>query len=149
MNDASPYEPVDADVEERIRKSYERQALMRHLGARLELVAQGRVHVVLPGGEHLTGHHGHIHPGATSAVADTAGEFAALTLVGPRDDVVGFEYKINFTAPAEGDHLEAIGTVIRAGRTLSVSRLEVFGVDGSRRRLVATGQQTLLRVAVP
>ena len=56
------------------------------------------------------------------------------------------EYKINLMAPAAGDHLEAVGTVVQAGRTLTVCRLEVFDVHGTQRSLVATGQQTLIRV---
>lgn len=56
------------------------------------------------------------------------------------------EYKINLMAPAAGDYLEAVGTVVKAGRTLTVCRLEVFGVQGTQRSLVATGQQTLIRV---
>ncbi|CAM3251341.1 Thioesterase superfamily protein [Stackebrandtia soli] len=56
------------------------------------------------------------------------------------------EYKINLLAPAQGDHIEAIGTVVKAGRTLTVRRLEVHGVRDDERTLVATGQQTLIRV---
>lgn len=56
------------------------------------------------------------------------------------------EYKINLLAPAVGDHIEAVGTVLRSGRTLTVCRLEVFGVRGSERSLVATGQQPLICV---
>jgi uncharacterized protein (TIGR00369 family) len=60
-----------------------------------------------------------------------------------KTDVLTVEYKINFVAPAAGDYLEAVGTVVKAGRTLTVCRLEVFG---AQRSLVATGQQTLIRV---
>jgi acyl-coenzyme A thioesterase PaaI-like protein len=42
--------------------------------------------------------------------------------------------------------IEAVGTVVKAGRTLTVCRLEVFGVAGAQRDLIATGQQTLIRV---
>ncbi|SBT88525.1 Thioesterase superfamily protein [Streptomyces sp. DI166] len=56
------------------------------------------------------------------------------------------EYKINLLAPAVGDHLEAIGTVLKSGRTLTVCQLEVYGVRDDRRTLVANGQQTLIRV---
>jgi acyl-coenzyme A thioesterase PaaI-like protein len=60
--------------------------------------------------------------------------------------VLTVEYKIHLLAPAEGDHLEAVGTVLKAGRTLTVCRLEVFAVRDDRRTLVAAGQQTLIRV---
>jgi acyl-coenzyme A thioesterase PaaI-like protein len=60
--------------------------------------------------------------------------------------VLTVEYKINLLAPAVGDHIEAIGTVLKSGRTLTVRRLEVFGVQDGRRSLVANGQQTLIRI---
>ncbi|WP_277877050.1 hypothetical protein [Kribbella rubisoli] len=36
--------------------------------------------------------------------------------------------------------------MIKAGRTLTICKLEVFGVAGDRRTLVAVGQQTLIQV---
>lgn len=59
------------------------------------------------------------------------------------------EYKINLLSPAVGDHIEAVGTVLKSGRTLTVCPLEVFGIQGDQRKLVANGQQTLIRVARP
>ena len=54
------------------------------------------------------------------------------------------EYKINLLALAQGDRLDAIGTVIKSGRTLTVCRLEVHAAQQCT--LVTTGQQTLIRV---
>jgi acyl-coenzyme A thioesterase PaaI-like protein len=62
-------------------------------------------------------------------------------------DVLTVEYKLNLVAPATGDHLEAVGNVLKSGRTLSVCRLEVFAVQGAERKLVAAGQQTLITVS--
>ncbi|WP_406446306.1 PaaI family thioesterase [Streptomyces sp. NBC_00631] len=120
---------------------------MAHLGARITKIAPGRVHIVLPARPEVTQQHGYIHAGATSAVADSAGGYAALTLFPEDCDVLTVEYKINLLAPAVGDHIEAIGTVLRSGRTLTVCRLEVYGVrDAGERTLVANGQQTLIRL---
>lgn len=134
------------EVHARITSSFERQGLMRHLGARLGHIAPGRVHIVLPSRPELTQQHGYIHAGATGAVADSAGGYAALTVFPDKTEVLTVEYKINLMAPAAGDYLEAVGTVVKSGRTLTVCRLEVFGVQGMQRSLVATGQQTLIRV---
>lgn len=54
------------------------------------------------------------------------------------------EFKINLLAPAQGDYLEAVGTVVRSGRTLTICQLEVFGVTEQGRAQVALGQQTLI-----
>ena len=94
----------------------------------------------------------HHHPderlGALAAVrAHTAGGYAALTLFADDAEVLTVEYKLNLMAPAEGDHLEAVGTVLKSGRTLTVCRLEVYGVRAEQRTMVAAGQQTLIRIA--
>ena len=143
---AEQVQPADAapEIQARIRTSFERQGLMRHLGARLAHIGPGRVHVLLASRPEVTQQHGYIHAGATSAIADSAGGYAALTLFPDRTEVLTVEFKINLLAPAAGDHIEAVGTVLKAGRTLTVCQLEVFAVQDSSRSLVAVGLQTLV-----
>jgi uncharacterized protein (TIGR00369 family) len=120
---------------------------MTHLGAQITSMAPGCVHIVLAARKEVSQQHGYIHAGATSAIADSAGGYAALTLFPEDCEVLTVEFKINLLAPALGDHLEAIGTVLKSGRTLTVCRMEVYAVrDGAVRTLVANGQQTLIRV---
>ncbi|MFC4913796.1 PaaI family thioesterase [Actinomadura gamaensis] len=144
QDDTQRHEQAAPNVRARIRESFERQGLMRHLGARLAHIGPGRVHIVLPARPEVTQQHGYFHAGATSAIADSAGGYAAFTLFPDDSSVLTVEYKINLLAPAEGDHIEAVGTVLKSGRTLTVCNLEVFGVRGEERRLVAAGQQTLI-----
>ncbi|QBX56414.1 PaaI family thioesterase [Nocardioides seonyuensis] len=145
MSDQTP-EQASREVIDRVQGSFDRQGLMRLLGAQLTHVAPGRVQVTLSHRDEVTQQHGYIHAGATSAIADTAGGYAALTLMPPTSEVLTVEYKLNLVAPAAGDHLEAIGTVLKSGRTLSICRLEVFAVSDDGRKLVAAGQQTLIGV---
>ncbi|MEU6083741.1 PaaI family thioesterase [Streptomyces sp. NPDC047108] len=149
MDDRAQQERATPETEARIRSSFDRQGLMRHLGARITQVGPGRVHIVLPSRPEVTQQHGYFHAGATSAIADSAGGYAAFTLFPEDTDVLTVEYKINLLAPAVGDHIEAVGTVLKSGRTLTVCQLEVFGVRDGHRKLVANGQQTLIRVNVP
>ncbi|MER5440456.1 PaaI family thioesterase [Streptomyces sp. NPDC002790] len=150
MQDHTRQEQASPAVRRRVQDSFDRQGLMAHLGARLAHIGHGRVHIVLPARHEVTQQHGYIHAGATSAIADSAGGYAALTLFDEESEVLTVEYKINLLAPAAGDHLEAIGTILKAGRTLTVCQLEVYGIqDGGERKLVANGQQTLIRVNRP
>lgn len=146
MTHETPLEQAAADVQARVRASFDRQGLMGHLGAHLAHIGPGRVHIALPSRPEVTQQHGYFHAGATSSVADSAGGYAALTVFPEGSEVLTVEYKINLLAPAVGDHLEAVGRVVRSGRTLTVCALEVFGVSGEQRSLVAAGQQTLIRV---
>ncbi|MFB9578277.1 PaaI family thioesterase [Streptomyces yanii] len=150
MEDETQQEQASPTVQKRVRDSFNRQGLMAHLGARLTHIGPGRVHIVLPARPEMAQQHGYVHAGATSAIADSAGGYAALTLFNEDSEVLTVEYKINLLTPAAGTHLEAIGTVLRSGRTLTVCQLEVYGVQGDgERKLVANGQQTLIRVTRP
>lgn len=133
-----------ASSEQRVRDSFARQGLMRHLGAELLEVAGGLVRIRMPFREELTQQHGYFHAGATSSIADTAGGYAGYTLFPDDSSVLTIEFKINLVAPAQGEYLEAVGQVIRSGRTLTICQLEVFGITGTERKLVAVGQQTLM-----
>lgn len=147
MDDRTHTEQVSPEVRHRVRASFDRQGLMSHLGARMSHIGPGRVHIVLPGRPEVTQQHGYFHAGATSAIADSAGGYAAYTLFPEGTEVLTVEYKINLLAPAVGGHIEAVGTVLKSGRTLTVCQLEVFAVRGdTERKLVANGQQTLIRV---
>lgn len=145
MEDESGREQAAPDVRARIQDSFDRQGLMRLLGARVDHVGPGAVHIVMPSRPEVTQQHGYVHAGAISAIADSAGGYAALTLFPEGAEVLTVEYKINFLAPA-ADHLEAVGTVRKSGRTLTVCQLDVFGISDGNTSLVATGQQTLIRV---
>jgi uncharacterized protein (TIGR00369 family) len=76
-------------------------------------------------------------------IADTACGYAAFSLMPADCSLVTVEYKINILAPALGS-LVARGEVIRAGRTLTVTRGEVYAEDGKH---VASMQQTLMMLA--
>jgi hypothetical protein len=80
MEDERQPEQAELEIQARIRASFERQGLMRHLGARLGHVGPGRVHIELPNRPEVNQQHGYIHAGATSAIADSAGGHAAFTL---------------------------------------------------------------------
>lgn len=140
----SPTRELSAEGEARVRTSFSQQGLMRHLGAVLTDVLPGRVSIQLPFREELTQQNGYFHAGSTSAIADSAGGYAGFTLFPPNSSVLTIEFKINLLAPARGDYLEAIGTVVRSGRTLTICQLEVIAVTAEERTLVALGQQTLI-----
>jgi acyl-coenzyme A thioesterase PaaI-like protein len=53
---------------------------------------------------------------------------------------------VNFRAAAEGERLVARGSVVKPGRTLTVTSVEAFCVQGRVERLCAVMLQTLIRV---
>ena len=128
----------------RVRASFERQAIMRLIGARLSRVDPGHVEIELPYREDLTQQHGYFHAGVTSTIADSAGGYAGYTLFPADSSVLTVEYKLNLVAPAEGEKLVAVGRVKKSGRSLTVCELEVLAVKSGETKSCAYGLQTLM-----
>ena len=138
--------PADASWK-RVHESFERQGLMRHLGARLLQARPGLCEVALPYSERVTQQQGGFHGGAIGALADIAGGYAGLTMAPEGMEISTVEYKINFLAAFNGGELRAIGRVVKAGRRIIVTSAEVLhlAADGSE-TLCALMQQTLVPV---
>jgi uncharacterized protein (TIGR00369 family) len=135
-------------VFERVRRSFERQGMMRHLGARLLRVEPGLCEIMLPYSDQVTQQQGGFHGGAVGAIADIAGGYAALTQAPEGMEVTTVEYKINFLAAFRDGELHALGRVLRAGRRIIVTSAEVTHVDASgKRSACAAMQQTLAPVS--
>jgi len=77
-------------------------------------------------------------------IADSAAGYAANTLTAADASVLTVEYKLNLVAPADGQHLVARGEVIKPGRTLIITRAEVFAIRDERSTLCAIMQQTIM-----
>jgi uncharacterized protein (TIGR00369 family) len=138
------YQPKDPDYEVRVRDSFDRQALMHMIGARLGQIEPGRVEIELPFRADLTQQHGYLHAGITSTIADSAGGYAGFSLFPADSSVLTVEFKINLLAPAAGERFLAVGQVLKPGRTLTICSLEVLAISGEQRQTVAVGQQTLM-----
>ena len=135
---------VDPDFASRVRRSFGRQRAMALIGASLTLVESGHVEIELPYREDLTQQKGYVHGGIVGMIADSACGYAAFTLMPATSSLVTVEYKINLLAPAVGERLLARGEVIKPGRTLSVTRAEVYARQGGKTVQVAAMQQTLM-----
>jgi uncharacterized protein (TIGR00369 family) len=121
--------PRDPQFEQRVRASFERQAVMATLGATLLRVAPGEVVVALPFRPGLTQQHGYLHAGVVTSVMDSACGYAALSLMEPGAAVLSVEFKVNLLAPARGALFHATGRVLRAGRTVTVVSGEMRVVE--------------------
>ena len=143
MNAPAPV-PADPHFAARIRASFSRQKAMALIGAALARVEPGYVEIALPFRDDLTQQKGYVHGGIVGMIADSACGYAAYTLMPATSSLVTVEYKINLLSPAVGESLLARGEVIKPGRTLSVTRAEVYARQGGKTVQVAAMQQTLM-----
>ena len=67
-----------------------------------------------------------------------------FTLFPAESSVLTVEFKVNLLAPAEGERLIAGGFVVKPGRTLAITRGEVYAERAGKRTLCAIMQQTLI-----
>ncbi len=137
---------TDPDFAERVRKSFDAQGIMDHIGATLTLIEPGVCEIELPYSDAVSQQHGFFHGGVIGTIADSAGGYAAFGLMDAEDGILTVEYKLNLMALADGDLLVARGQVVRAGRTLTVVRAEVGVVKNGVEVVCAAMQQTLMRI---
>jgi len=139
--------PEDPAYAERVRDSFERQGAMRLIGARIVELAPGYCSIELPYRDDLAQQHGYVHAGIVGAIIDSAGGYAGFTLFPAEASVLTVEYKLNLIAPATGTRLLAEAEVVKAGRTLAITRGEVYAESEGKRTLCAIMQQTLIVMA--
>src|SRR6056297_1617443 len=138
---------LSPDIEAAIHRSFDAQAMMATLGAKLIAVLPGHARIdapILPGSRQQ---HGYAHAGLTFAIGDSAAGYAALSVMPEGFEVLTTEMKINLLAPARGKRLIARGRVIKAGRRLVVVQADVHALDEGRETHVALLTGTMMPLA--
>jgi uncharacterized protein (TIGR00369 family) len=140
------FQAKDPQYEQRVRSSFERQAAMKTIGARLSHVEPGRVHIELPFSPALTQQHGFLHAGMIATALDSACGYAASTLMPHDAGILTIEYKINLVAPGRGQRFRMEGQVVKPGRTITLVEGRAFAIDDGRDRLIATMTATEMTI---
>ena len=144
------FQPADDQFAARVRDSFAKQGVMAFMGAALPVVEPGYCEIHLPFKPELSQQHGFFHGGVIGMIADSAAGYAGYSLMAADAGVLTIEYKMNIVAPGDGDMLIAEGTVIKPGRTITVTKADVFAVKHGKRKLCATMLQTLaVRTGIP
>lgn len=140
----SRFVPKNPDFAARVRDSFGRQGAMALIGAEVAHVAPGEVDIAVDFRLELSQQHGFFHGGITATAADSAGGYAAFSLMPADASVLTVEYKMNLMAPAHGTRLVAKGRVLKPGRTLTVCQVDVFVQRDGREHHCAVLLQTLM-----
>ncbi|MEJ6397156.1 PaaI family thioesterase [Yoonia sp. 208BN28-4] len=139
-------EPRNPDWKARCEASFHKQAVMGTLGVSVAALTPGRVTLEMPFRADLTQQHGFLHACVVTTVLDSACGYAAFTLMPDEAEVLTVEFKSNFLAPARGDTFRFVGEVVKAGRTLMVTRGDAFAVRDGQQVAVSTMQATMMVV---
>ena len=136
--------PANPNFANEVSANFAQQSIMKLIGASLTLFEPGVVEITLPFRQDLTQQNGYLHAGIVTTIADSACGYAAFTLMPEGSGVLSVEFKVNLLRPAKGENFLARAEVIKAGRTLTVVRADVFALTEDKRTLVATMQGTMM-----
>ncbi|TQV72190.1 PaaI family thioesterase [Aliikangiella marina] len=143
---STSFDPKDPNYAERVSNSFKRQKVMATLNAKLESVAPGEVEISFPYHEDFTQQHGFIHAGISSTILDSACGYAAFSLMPADAAVLSIEFKTNLLSPAKGEKFIAKATVIKPGKTITVTEAKLFAVSGESIKLIASMNGTMMAV---
>jgi uncharacterized protein (TIGR00369 family) len=143
---ARQFKASNPDYAKAVRDSFARQGLMATLGARIVAIEPGFCAIEMGYATGVSQQQGFFHGGAIGAIADSAAGYAAYSLMPAGAEVVTVEYKLNLIRPAVPPTLRAEARVLRAGRTLTVCRADIFHSGPGGPEACALLQSTLMRV---
>ena len=146
---AAEFKVTNPDYATAVRESFGRQGLMHTLSARIVTIEPGLCVIEMAYAPGVSQQQGYFHGGAIGAIADNAAGYAAYSLMPAGAEILTVEYKINLIRPAMPPTLRAEGRVLRAGKTLTVCRADVYhmkaGAPGGL-EACALLQSTLMRL---
>lgn len=140
------FQPADGFYADRVRESFTKMTVMQTLGGNLGKVRPGEVEILVPYSRSFTQQHGFLHAGIISTYLDTACGYAAFSLMPAEAAVLSIEFKVNLLSPGKGDRFCFVGSVVKAGSTISNVRGEAYAFDGDREKLIATMDATMMTV---
>lgn len=140
----STHQPLDPEVENRVRSSFACQELINTLNGKIAHISPGELHIEAPFDERFTQQDGFLHAGIVTTLMDSACGYAAYTLMPADSRVLSVEFKVNFLNPARGERFRAEGRVIKSGRTISVCEGKLFALQNRQETLTAMMQATMI-----
>ena len=140
------FTPKDPAFEQKVRSSFDDQAVMHSIGAKLSDLAPGEVEISMPFNPQMTQQHGFLHGGIVTTILDSACGYAALSLMSADAGILTIEFKVNLLAPAAGDYFHARGKVKKPGRNITVTEGELYAEQDGELKLVASMVATMMSI---
>jgi len=131
------------DFSSNVRASFRKQKIMKLFGARITRLERGLVEISARNRPDLEQQDGYVHAGALVALADSAGGYAALTLLPSGSRVLSVEVKLNFLRPAIGTVIRGRARVKKMGRTIAVCEIEALMKQDRKWVTCGWGSQTI------
>ena len=122
---SKPIEPLAPELEAAIRARLNANPFIKFVGIQVPQLGKGYARFVLPMKHDLENSIGLLQGGMIAALADEAVAFALYSLVKEDETINTVEMKINFLGAVKAGEVEAIATIAKRGRTISLGEVEV------------------------
>lgn len=142
MRNMSEYQSRNPAYVERIRERIASPVVKDLFGMEEVSIAPGEIQLGIAVRHELGHAPGWFQGSVTTAIAEFACGFAAMSLIAPDWDMMTLDQTIKFIGPARGERLVAKARVIRPGRTITTCQCEVFAIENGAERLCAVMLQT-------
>lgn len=130
--------------EDKVSDGFANQGLLNHLGAKINRMHAGECEIELAYRTEFSNGDGCFDNSIVGIIADTAAGFAAYSSKQADVSVLTVEYQLNLLSPAKGDVLVAEARVIKSGRTITVSHVDVYAKEAETKTLCAIATVTLM-----
>ena len=140
----------DPNYVERIKDAFGRQGFLRYVDARIEELAPGRCVIAADFRSELAQQNGYLSRRADRY--DCRRRRCMRREHVDRKSAVDAHGRVQdqFSCARQSAQLKAVGEVVRAGRTLTVSQVNLYGVDeAGEEQLCALATVTLMTLATP
>jgi uncharacterized protein (TIGR00369 family) len=87
-----------------------------------------------------------VHSGVLATIADHTAGMASLSLVPENQIVLTIAFTIKILRPAIGEAIRCKATVLKFGKTITVTESEVFAIEAGEEKLVAKASVTIANV---
>ncbi len=135
-------EPLPRELEASIREKLAANPFINFVGIQVPELGRGYARFLLPFRRELCNSIGLLQGGMIAALADEAVAFALYSLVKKGETFNTVEMKINFLGSVKEGAVEAVATIAKKGRTISLGEVEVRQGD----KLVAKGLCTYIHL---
>ena len=143
-NSPTIFQSANPDHRARITRELNAQGGTPLLDIVIDYQEPGRVTLSMPITSKVVQQYQVVHGGMVAVIADSASGLAAISLLPPEDGVLSIEFKINLLGPGRGERMIARGEVIKSGRTVIVSKADVYCVENGIETHTAILTNTLL-----
>ncbi|WP_346677766.1 PaaI family thioesterase [uncultured Brachyspira sp.] len=111
---------MNKEILERAKNIFKNQEFLSFVNMKLESIENKKAIISCENKKELSQGLGYMHGGMVAAILDTAGGFAAFTVIPSNCHLVTSELKINYMRPVISKKVFGIGEVISQGKKLIV-----------------------------